>query len=117
MINLINCGLTTFNFKQQVASDIGQHGQYLPAENIQSQKHLEKIENWTNENKMALNTKKSKYMVFNFTNKHQFNTRLSINDILLEEVRECRLLGLTLTNRYRICRPFLRFLDPEISPF
>ena len=79
VINLINCGLTTFNFKQQVASDIAQHGQYLPAENIQSQEHLNKIEKWTYENKMALNIKKTKYMVFKFTNKHQFNTRLTFS--------------------------------------
>ena len=36
IINLVMSGLTMYNFKQHVASDIGSHGQYLPSENINS---------------------------------------------------------------------------------
>ena len=47
---------------------------------------------------MALNKTKTKYMVINFTKKFQFSTRLTLENQLLEEVSECKLLGLTLTN-------------------
>ena len=37
-------------------------------------------------------------MVFNYTNKYQFSTRLSLEGQKLEEVSETKLLGTTLTN-------------------
>ena len=93
------CGISTYNFKQHVASDIGSHGQYLPSENFKSQSYLDLIQSWTEENQMALNKTKTKYMVINFTKKFQFSTRLTLENQLLEEVSECKLLGLTLTNQ------------------
>ena len=48
---------------------------------------------------MVLNKDKTKYMVINFTKKFQFSTRISLEGKLLEEVQECKLLGLTLTNQ------------------
>ena len=48
--------------------------------------------------KMALNEEKCKYMVFNYTRKYQFSTRLFLNQKKLDEVDECRLLGVILTN-------------------
>ena len=92
------CGIAAFNFKHQVASDIGAHGNYLPSENFESQSYLEKIDKWTTDKKMKLNSEKCKYMVFNFTRKYQFSTRLYLNDKKLEEISECRLLGVVLTN-------------------
>ena len=50
---------------------------------------------------MLINEKKSKYMVFNFTNKYQFSTRLSLGKQTLEEVAETKLLGTTLTNNLK----------------
>lgn len=99
MLNLVMSGISTYNFKQHVASDIGVHGQYLPTENIQSQLYLDKIGQWTEDRLMALNASKTKYMVLNFTKKFQFNTRIKLDDTLLEEVEECRLLGLTISNQ------------------
>ena len=99
IINLMMSGLQTYNFKEHIPSDIATHGQYLPAGNIKSQNHLNKIETWTKENQMALNTRKTKYMVINFTQKFQFNTRLNLDDTRLEEVTECNLLGLSLNNQ------------------
>ena len=49
------CGISTYNFKQHVASDIGTHGNYMPAENIKSQQYLDNIQNWTIQNKMVVN--------------------------------------------------------------
>ena len=38
-------------------------------------------------------------MVFNFTRNWQFNSRLHIDDERIEEVQECRLLGLTINSK------------------
>ena len=99
MLNLVMSGISSYNFKQHVASDIGVHGQFLPVENIESQLYLDKICQWTEDRQMELNATKTKFMVINFTNNFQFNTRIKLGDTLLEEVKECRLLGLTLTNQ------------------
>ena len=96
VINLVMSGISSYNFKNHIASDIGTHGQYLSPENIQSQSYLNKIQQWTDEMKMALNKSKTKYMVINFTKKFQFSTRIQLEGRLLEEVQECQLLGLTL---------------------
>ena len=58
-----------------------------------------KISEWTEDRQMALKTSKTKYMVINFTKKFQFNTRISLENTLLEEVEECKLLGVTLNNK------------------
>ena len=47
---------------------------------------------------MKLNSEKSKFMVVNFTEKYQFNTRLLLDKTLLSQVRETRLLGVVLTD-------------------
>ena len=99
VMNLVMSGISTYNFRQHVASDIGTHGQYLPIENVKSQTYLNKIREWTEEKQMSLNKSKTKYMVINFTKKYQFSTRIKLENILLEEVQECCLLGLTITNQ------------------
>ena len=48
---------------------------------------------------MKLNTDKSKYMIFNFTDNHQFNTRLSLENNVLEQVSEKSLLGVVINDR------------------
>ena len=92
IINLIMCGLINYNFKTHVASDVANHGKFLPPQNAKSQTYLEKIQQWTEQNQMSLNKQKPKFMLFNFTKKHQFSTRLILDDSPLEEISECRLL-------------------------
>ena len=58
VLNLVMSGISTYNFKQHVASDIGTHWQYLPIENVKSQTYLDKIREWTEEKQMALNKSK-----------------------------------------------------------
>ena len=59
IINLITIGLSSYNFKQHVASDIGMGQLYLPAENIKSQGYMKNIFTWTQDNKMKLNERKT----------------------------------------------------------
>ena len=93
VINLISCGLASYNFKNHVASDIPIGASFLPPKNIDSQNFLNDVEMWTENKKMKLNYQKSKVMVFNYTKNYQFGTRLYLENQLLETVQETKLLG------------------------
>ena len=51
--------LCEYNFKQNVANDIGIDEQYVPATSLKTQQHLDNISDWTTQNLMKLNTKKT----------------------------------------------------------
>ena len=50
--------LTEYNFKAHVASDIGIDEQYIPAASLETQKNLNYIAQWTENNKMKINENK-----------------------------------------------------------
>ena len=93
IINLISAGLAHYNFKHHVASDIGVNQLYLPSENVCSQSYMNNVSEWTQSNKMELNERKSKVMIFNYTKNYQFATRIYLNNTLLETISETCLLG------------------------
>ena len=70
---------------------------YIPGANLRSQEYLNKITDWTEENKGKINLEKSKTMIFNFTDNHQFGTRLQMEGNNLEVVKNVRLLGTIFT--------------------
>ena len=47
---------------------------------------------------MVLNEKKTKVMIFNFTDNYKFTTKLSLNNTNLEIVQKTKLLGVILTD-------------------
>ena len=47
IVNLLTIGLSSFNIKQQVPTDIPIHNQYIPAQHLESQKWLDEINKWT----------------------------------------------------------------------
>ena len=47
---------------------------------------------------MLINQKKTKTMIFNYTNKYQFTTRLNLNAEIVEVVPEVKLLGTFICN-------------------
>ena len=96
ILNLISFGLSSYNFHNHVASDIGIEHSYLDPHNIKSQEYLNKVSDWTDQNEMQLNCKKTKYMVFNYSKLYQFNTRLELENQLLEQVHQTKLLGLII---------------------
>ena len=49
IINLIAVGLSSYNFKQNVASDVGIGQLFIPSENIKTQKFMDNICEWTDE--------------------------------------------------------------------
>ena len=79
-------GISSYNPKQQVPSDIGIGNKFLHSENFQTQTYLNKISEWTDMKQMKVNSDKSNYMIFNFCHNYQFNTRLYLEDNLVQQV-------------------------------
>ena len=98
IINLLTAGISSYNFKQHVASDIGTHGQYIPADFLRTQQYINTIDQWSDNQKMILSQKKTKIMLINFTKNYQFSTRLQLKNNNLEIVRETKILGMILTD-------------------
>jgi hypothetical protein len=97
-INLLSIGLASYNVKQHVPSDIPVSNLFVPKENLKSQEDLTVINNWTKENKMILNQKKTKNMIFNYSNTYPFSTRLETNGENIEVINKTKLLGTVVTN-------------------
>ena len=98
IVNLLTVGLSSFNLKMQVPNDIGPHNQYIPSHNLKSQEWLDWISEWTTNQKMMINGQKSKCMIFNFTDKYQFSTRLSMENKPIEVINSTKLLGTIITS-------------------
>ena len=96
IIILLSIGLASYDFQCHVPSDVGIDHFYLDPNYLQSQEYLKKISKWTEQKQMQLNTKKTNYMLFNFTKKYQFNTRLKLEGQNLDQVHETKLLGLVI---------------------
>jgi len=98
MVNLATIGLSSYNIKQHVPSDIPVHNQFIQSSHLKSQENLSKINQWTKNQKMKLNTKKTKNMIFNFTNNFKFATRVQLENDNVETVNSTKLLGTIITN-------------------
>ena len=89
------------NIKLQIPNDIGTHNQYIPSQNLNSQHWLDWISDWTKKQKMKINGKKTKCMVFNYSKKYQFSPRLEIDGEKIEVIDSTKLLGTIITNDLR----------------
>ena len=47
---------------------------------------MDKIRQWTQANKMMLNTKKTNAMIFNFSKQNQFTTRIKVEEETIETI-------------------------------
>ena len=66
IVNLLTIGITSYNLKQHIPSDLPVHSQYIPGNNLKSQQWLDEINQWTTNQKMQINAKKTTSMVFNY---------------------------------------------------
>ena len=98
ILNLLSIGLSSINAKSHVPSNIGTNDLYIPPENLESQKYLNDINEWTKKQQMKINENKTKTMIFNFTRKFQFQTDLKLNEEIIETQNECKLLGTMISN-------------------
>ena len=87
--------LEPYDFTNHIASDIGIDDLYLPIEQYNMQNNLNNISQWTNQNLMLLNEKKSSYIVFT-RSKSDFSLRLSLNGVTLDRKRIVKILGIWL---------------------
>ena len=89
---LLGSWLSEYNFKQQVASDIGIDEQYISANNLKTQDHLNSIAEWTSQTMMQLNEQKTNYMVFS-RSQTEVATRLTVNSKTIDSIEEVKLVG------------------------
>ena len=98
IINLVLSGLASFNSKAQVPSDMAVDSQFLSSTNYKTQQHLDNVSQWTESKQMKLNCDKTKYMIITFCSSSIIQTRLYLNEMLLDQVRETKLLGVIITD-------------------
>ena len=98
IVNLLTMGIASMNMRQTVPSHLQNHNQFIPAQNLQSQKWLDQINKWTENQKMIINEKKTKTMLINFTEKYQFATRLQLKDENVEVINSTKLLGTVISS-------------------
>ena len=97
VINLLTIGLSSVFMKSHVPSDIPTHGQVIDASKLKSQAYLDQINQWTDDHKMVISEKKTKAMIFNFTDNYKFTTRLQLKGKNVEMVDSMKILG-TIVN-------------------
>ena len=98
IVNLITIGLSSYNFRQHVASDIPEHGQFVNPDNLLTQNYIHTLDKWSDLHLMKLNEKKTNILLFNFTKKYQFATRLKLKGSNIEQVNEAKILGTIVTD-------------------
>ena len=98
IIDLITVGLSSYNFRNHLASDIPTHGQFIEPQNLKTQQYINTLNTWSEEHKMKLNVKKTKIMLINFTKKHQFATRVKLRGVNIEQITKAKILGLILSD-------------------
>ena len=95
---MISIGISSYNIMNHVPSDINTHNQIIHEGNLKSQTYMEEINDWTLQHKMALNEKKTKDIILNFTDKFQFSSRLNLYGKNIDVVEKTKLLGTIVTN-------------------
>ena len=85
-VNLLSIGLSSQNVKLSVPSNMPSHNQFIPNDHLKTQEYINEISNWTDDNLMMLNAKKTKCLLVNNSKKYQFTTGLVMKDQVLEIV-------------------------------
>ena len=101
IVNLLTVGISSYNLRQHIPSNIPMHNQFISPQNLKSQCWLDWIDAWTKNQKMQINVNKTKTMIFNFTEKYQFGTKLSVDGNPIDVIDSTQLLGTTITSDLR----------------
>ena len=78
-----------------ILTNIAEHRQFVPAVNLKSLKYLNSLSEWAQEIQMKFDKQKRNYMIINLTSDYQLEGEI------LDEVKETRLLGLTLSSNLK----------------
>ena len=79
---------------------------------------MDQIDEWTNRQKMVISEKKTKAMLFNFTNNYQFTTRLQLKGKNVEMVDKMKILGTVVTSNLSWddnCRELIRKVNSRMQ--
>jgi len=104
--------LQEYQYLEHVPNDIGTNDMFLPPGAYKMQKNLDSVSEWTRQNLMKLNTKKSNYILFTRTHTTNFQTRLSMAGEKIDRKYFVKVLGVWLSedvnnwtkNTTEICR-------------
>ena len=88
--------LIDYDIWDHVPSDVGVDQKFLPLQPLPIQKILDSVWLWSEENLAKLNTNKCYYMVFS-RSEENFSTRLVLNNNVLEQKSDAKLLGMWIT--------------------
>ena len=88
--------LVDYDFWSHVPSDIGPDSKFLPTQATHMQSYLNDICEWSQQNKVILNEKKSNLIIFT-RSQSEFTMRLKMNHKTLEQVKAIKMLGLWVT--------------------
>ena len=97
-ISLLLVGMTTYNVKNHIPNDIIDTNLFIPKEDLETQKYINDIQEWTTKQKMELNEEKTTSMIFNFTKNHKFSTRLTLKEKNNITLKETKLLGVVISS-------------------
>ena len=89
--------LQEYDYHEHVPNDIGINDKFLPPHTFQMQESLNSISNWTQENLMKLNSKKSNYIFFTRTKDKDFQTRLTMDGQKIDRQECVKILGIWLS--------------------
>ena len=98
VIDFQKVGIASHNFRERVPSDVPISNIVIPNDNLKTQKYVTDIDQWTEQKKMKLNSKKTKNQIFNFSKKYQFSTNIKIRDNEIETISDTKLLGTMITS-------------------
>ena len=90
IINFLITEISSYDIYSHVPSDIPTHNGYIDKQNLLSQRNLSLINLWTKKKKMILNKKKTKNIIFNFSKKQRFTSRLIVDDENIEVIKEIK---------------------------
>ena len=90
VINLISIGIEQFDIRQSVPNDIPTSNLFIDSTKLKSQEYNQKI---------LISQKKTKALIFNFTDNYQFGTRLKLKDENIEIVNKMTLLGTVINDK------------------
>ena len=76
VVDVINIGPSSYNFRRHVASDINVNILNVSQENWKTQHFIYALDSWSDNQQIMLHEKKTKIMLVNFTKIYQFVTRL-----------------------------------------
>ena len=88
-----------FDITSLSSSDIPIHGQFIEGDKLKSQDYLNQVNKWTEEHKMVISEKKTKAMIFNFTDNYKFTTRIKLKGSNIEVVDSMKILGTVVNNK------------------